>query len=137
MKLYLYAALIAGGIICPSANAQGFKAGANIPFSFKVGDSVMPAGKYNVSEKESLLIVSHVGAPATVFRLTMPVSRSTAPRQNTLRFTRYGNEYYLTSFWDSAAHEGRAVIPSKHEKELARLYSTYETAAVSLKPPVH
>jgi hypothetical protein len=137
MKLYLYAALIAAATICPSASAQSFKAGANIPFNFKVGDSVMPAGKYNVSEKENLLTVSHVGTPATVFRLTIPVSRSTAPPKSTLRFTRYGNEYYLTSFWNSGAHEGRAVIPSKHEKELARLYSTYETAAVSLKPPSH
>ena len=137
MKTYFYSALFAAALMCPSGYAQTptLVGRANVPFNFQLGDTAMPAGQYNIRESDHMFMMDQVGGKNTVFRLSSPASRETAARENTLRFTRYGDEYYLTSFWNSYSGRPRAFGQSKREKEVIRKYRSFETAKVALQSP--
>ncbi len=135
MKSFFYSALFAAALMCPSgyAQTQTLIGSANVPFNFQVGDTAMPAGQYTIRESSGMFAMHEVGGKNTVFRLSAPASRETAARANTLRFTRYGDEYYLTSFWNSFSAQARAFGQSKREKEVVRKYHSFETAKVALQ----
>jgi hypothetical protein len=69
-----------------------------------------------------------------VLHLTMGASRSTVARDPKLEFTRYGEDYYLTSIWSANSPEGQTLLQSKRERELASRFRSLEMAAVALKP---
>ena len=46
MKRFIYTAALAAAMACPYGYAQTVDARADVPFNFRMGDAVMPAGKY-------------------------------------------------------------------------------------------
>ncbi len=134
MKLALYSALFAGALTCASGYAQPLDAQANVPFSFRIGDTVLPAGAYRINETRDLLRVSQMEGKESLFHLVMPASRSTVTPDSRLRFTRYGDEYFLTSIWNADSSEGFALTPSRRQKALAMHLRGRETPGVALLP---
>lgn len=93
-----------------------------VPFSFMVGDVLLPAGDYTVREasisKDVLEIVSADGQHAA-FTSTIPATPDQADKTQ-LVFQKFGNDYFLSRI----AHEGeeREVILTPHimEREIAK-----------------
>jgi hypothetical protein len=130
MKRFIYEAVLGTVLACSYGHAQTHEASANIPFEFRMGESVMPAGKYLIHEGGGVLTLREERGKSAASRLTLPVSRAKINENPSLEFTRYGNEYYLTKLWSANSQEGRAVMQSKREKELAKTFRTPGVAAV-------
>src|SRR5438445_2208067 len=96
-------ALVAGlfaSLACFYLYAQTMDLRANIPFDFRMGEVLMPAGQYTIHSSASLLTLrSDAGRPTAATLLTLPASRRLAPTAGTLEFSRYGEEYFLAKVW--------------------------------------
>jgi hypothetical protein len=134
MKRYVLAAVLFAVAPASGLFAQSSDMTAKIPFDFRLGDKLMPAGEYRVQQQSALLILKQQGSGhAAAAQLTTPSSRREASEKGALQFTRYGNQYFLSNVWTAGARDGRALRQSKIEKELARLANTVETAGIDLR----
>ena len=135
MKRLIFLAGLLTAIASPSLFAQSaHDLRADIPFSFQMGKAVLPAGTYFVHETNTgLITLRESTGKGGAARLTIPTSRSKMSDNGILQFTRYGDSYFLAKVWDASSHEGRALVPSKQEKELEANSRTFETASVILK----
>ena len=133
-KFYLYSVLSAFLLTCLSAFGQVDVLRTTIPFAFKVSDKLMPPGEYTVSETDVRMKMTHVKTNTSASHFTMPVSGPNTPPENSLRFTRYGSEYHLTSIWDPDSGKGEALVPSKHDKEIAKHFRDLDTSTIALQP---
>ena len=93
-----------------------------VPFDFYVGDTMLPAGDYQVATLVSNLV--QVGNPDRhLFAAipTIPVGKVlgeiVSPK---LIFTQYGREHFLSQMWWGNSSLGRVAIISKREAELAK-----------------
>ena len=95
---------------------------ANIPFTFTVGDTALPAGEYRVDKVRDgssvLLIRCTEGKPA-IMVMTLPASSNGPQDKAELIFHRYGNRYFLTQVWSGGGSGGRELPKSAQEKEQA------------------
>ena len=127
--------LIAGlflALVCASLYAQTMNLQATIPFAFRAGETVMPAGEYTIRHSAGALTLHHEGGPS-VMLLTNAARRSTAPADARLSFNRYGERYFLSSVWTSGSREGRGMPKSPAEKELASRAVLLESVGIALK----
>lgn len=111
----IFAALAGVGLHAQSINLR-----ANIPFEFHVGDALFPAGEYSIHGEGSLVIFHGDNGVRPGVTLTMAAYGRDLPRQTKLDFNCYGNEYFLTQIWDSFSQNGRQLLPTSREKELAQ-----------------
>ena len=93
-----------------------------VPFDFYVGDTMLPAGDYQVSTFVNNFV--QVGNPARhLFAAipTIPVGKVlggiVSPK---LIFTQYGQDHFLSEMWWGKSSLGRVAITSKRETELAK-----------------
>jgi len=93
----------------------------DIPFEFRVGTSVMPAGEYKVTHslKSGLTGIVCDLCKVDVRILTRAGGRNGAPSESRLVFNRYGERYFLSSVWQAGTDVGRVLPVSKAERELA------------------
>jgi len=133
MKRLLYAAGLFTALAF-SINAQTSTARADVPFDFRIGQAVLPAGKYVVQSSGALLTVrGEGGTRKSAVRLTLPTSRASVSAQPKLEFHRYGSEYFLAAVWSPASHEGRALPKTKLEQELISHAQFSQTATIALR----
>jgi hypothetical protein len=133
MKRLLFTAGLLTALGC-SLSAQTATARAEVPFDFRMGQSIMPAGKYVVQQSGAVLTVREEGgANKSAILLTLPTSRASVSPQPKLEFHRYGSDYFLAAVWNQDSHEGRALPRSKSEEELSRHAEFVETASISLR----
>lgn len=122
MRNKLLVSLLALGSLCVLTGMPAFGMDTNglqvnVPFSFRVEKTVLPAGSYritpmDISTPNLLVIRNEDGGPAVVV-LTEPLStKSNAPEKSELVFTRVGNLDYLTQIWEGDTDEGNG-IPEK------------------------
>jgi len=110
-------------LIAPSANAQiTGEIRANIPFSFYVQDTRLPAGSYTLSmlddsELQVMQIRSQDGKAAVVFDVDDTRLDST-PSTTELIFHRYGNHEYLSRIFESGSAEGSRVVLIRSAKSM-------------------
>jgi hypothetical protein len=133
MKRFIYTAALAAAMACPYGYAQTVDARANVPFNFRMGDAVMPAGKYRIHESQGLLMLSEETGKKAAMHLTLPVSRPAIASNPSLEFRRYGNEYYLAKVWSGQSRDGHSLIQGKREKELAARFRNIEPANTVLE----
>jgi hypothetical protein len=93
----------------------------DIPFDFRIGTSVMPAGEYKVTQflNSGLTDIASEARKVDVRVLTHVGGRNAAPNKSKLVFNRYGDRYFLSSVWQSGTDAGRVLPVSKVERELA------------------
>lgn len=112
------------------AQAQSTGLRVYIPFEFTVGDTVLPAGTYEVwrnGTSESISISDRTGHSA--FTLTNSIrNRSGNPEESSLVFNVYGNRYFLGEIRWGGYGNARLLPKSKVEMEMAKT----GTAASSL-----
>jgi hypothetical protein len=124
----LFASLVG---LCLSAQTLDLQ--ATIPFEFRMGTSVMPAGAYDVHYSQHLLILRTASRSKSAAMLVLPAERREAKSVGTLVFNRYGNDYFLSQVWEAGSRAGSAIPPSKLEKELIARYGVVETASISAR----
>jgi hypothetical protein len=118
-----------------SASAQG-KSKATIPFNFRVGSALLPAGAYVIESTDSRVICfRNENGHATAMAVAMTTSGATAPATK-LVFNRYGDQYFLSETLTASGESQKKFAPSKLEKsaraEEARLQTEGQTL-VALK----
>ena len=95
---------------------------AVIPFSFHVGNSLLPSGRYSADINlvpGGVIALRSADGKSHVMALSSGVQSSAGPAPAKLIFHRYGNEYFLFQIWDGSGDMGRELGQSRREKELA------------------
>ena len=113
-----------------SLYAQTIDARANIPFEFRVGEKLMPAGEYSIRHSASLLAVQENGghhAGAVVLTHATDLPADIQPDKLVLQFNRYGDTYFLGKLSIPGSGSAREVPKTPREKELARRNSPGQT----------
>jgi hypothetical protein len=120
----------------PVVQAQSITLVANIPFQFNVGKAVLPSGEYHVKavDPSTFLIQSKDGHQAAL-ATTIGVSSSKEEDNGKLVFNRYGNQYFLSKVWRPGNREGRELLKSRAEIEIAKSISSPEATTVAVKTP--
>ena len=88
-----------GGAVLPASAAERLH--VNVPFSFMVGSTKMPAGEYNITQSENGMVMLS-GTKASAMVLTVPADYT---KNNTsgLAFTANADNPVLTSIQISGA----------------------------------
>ena len=80
----------------------------------------MPAGQYVIHHSDCVLTVrERSGGNTTVIHLTQPTIRRDTPKTGQLVFNRYGDNYFLSQIWSPYSKDGRSLMESSREKEVA------------------
>lgn len=90
-----------------------------VPFSFQVGRTVLPAGQYQVRLiGNALVVVDKFGQSTAV--LTHGVE-ATAPREtSTLEFVKVDGEYQLHRIWRAGSEAGKELSLPSGDRTLAK-----------------
>jgi hypothetical protein len=124
-KLFLTLCLLAvgGGVV---ANAQintipGIE--ANIPFTFAVGDTRLPAGKYEIKalgDNPNVLELRSANGRTTVAFETQDAQKSEDQEasKTELVFDKVGDQYFLYQVWVVGTATGSELPKSKMQKRL-------------------
>jgi len=101
--------------------AQSVDMRAAIPFDFQAGDKLMPAGEYAIQGQGSVVFLRGAdnGSPALAL-ITIGAEGRDASGHARLEFNRYGNEYILAAVWNSFTQDGRQLLQTPRQKELAK-----------------
>lgn len=131
--LMLVAALFVPGA---SAGARG-TAVFRIPFDFVVAGKTLPAGRYVVTRStlasDEIVSLRGVDKNDGAYALTMTMQANKIQDDTKLVFNRYQDQYFLSEFWTSGTTNGRQLIKSGRERELAQAGTKAEQVAVLLQ----
>jgi len=135
MKPLALAAGLLAAVAFPGLYAQTIDLRANIPFDFRVGETLMPAGEYLVHHSGGVLFVrEESGRRKAAAALTIAEIRPNAPAQGALEFSRYGEAYFLAKIWSAYSQDGRALLKTALEKEFASRTPLVQTANIPVRP---
>lgn len=119
MKRTIVMAILSAAVslAASSATAQS-QAKVTIPFNFRVGSALMPAGTYLVDYPRPYVIsfynlAGHGNAQALA---TTATGDSVPPRK--LVFNRYGNEYFLKETLTASGESEMTFAPTKLERSI-------------------
>jgi hypothetical protein len=134
MSRSVLAIALLGAASCFSLNAQIGVATmfADIPFEFRMGSSVMPAGRYTIAQGPGVLkfaTVDHSKAAIVLVQATSRMSKGSPA----LLFNRYGDEHVLSTVWSTDLRSGQRLPVSRYEKELVSRAGGVQTASIPLK----
>ena len=102
-----------------AAVAQGLR--ASVPFAFRAGDSVLPAGDYTVTIDRSSHRLAVYGADGRL-RCHLPIltgAELDISKPAALFFHRYGDTYFLRAVKPASGAEGFVLAASGAERERA------------------
>ncbi len=111
---------------------------ANIPFEFRIGTTVMPAGQYVVDRPVNgasgiLSVQCHTcAAHVLVLVYNGRGGPKVARGEGRLSFNKYGDTYFLSSAWLFGDGSSSALPLSKAEREIGHSASLAQTSQVVL-----
>ena len=110
--LFTLAALVTAG----GAMAQGRAVRATVPFDFTIGDKLLPAGNYELTQPSTGIIeVQNRDKHVTILATTMYDSHDSRSAGK-LVFNRYGDQYFLNEVLCEQAAINVTLPRSKAEK---------------------
>jgi hypothetical protein len=119
-------------VVWASLHAQTMDMRATIPFAFRAGETMMPAGDYIFRHWDSSLVIHKESGGPSVVLLTNAALRQHPSPDSRLNFNRYGERYFLSSVWSQGTTAGSEVMKSRAEKELAR-QTLRESVGIALR----
>ena len=112
---------LALGLLPRTVSAQANVVTIAIPFGFSVGDTPLPAGKYEIAKvKDWDYRITNLKTHQNVMFTTESTSISAAAKTFTLYFNVYGNQYYLSKLFHQGKTEGFMLPQTAAEKALAQ-----------------
>jgi len=131
----LAAVSLFGMLASAVVQAQSDTLVANIPFAFNVGKATLPSGEYRVKPVNTsvLMIQSKDGHQAAI---AMTIGVNSSQRDwGKLIFNRYGTQYFLSKICSPGRAEGRELLKSRSEVEIAKNTPAPEATTVAVKTP--
>ena len=117
-----------------SMHAQTLNLRASIPFDFRVGKVLMPAGDYDIYHTADVVRVRNVnGSMNGAVAITMATTGSEPRALGGLEFNRYDDYYFLAKVWSPYSKDGRVLPKSTHEKAILARGVNVQTTAVALR----
>ena len=97
-----------------------------VPFSFKVGNKVLPAGEYKITAENQIIRVQKTDGKANAVTLTQRTRGTNNENNARLKFRRYGDQYYLSQVWlqDSVGRELKK--PQREVTDVAQSFSVVD-----------
>ena len=117
--------LVAGGVVANAQVDSVPQIEANISFAFMVGDTKLPAGKYEIKTLDDnspnvLEIRSADSCTAVIFDTETAETRGDHfPSKTELVFDKVGDQYFLSQIWLVGSATGNELPKSRMEKRLA------------------
>jgi hypothetical protein len=117
------------------AYAQSSKIVAKVPFDFVVANRNMEPGEYTftIDLVQSTVLVRGAADGSAAFALSYKAQTGTMHQDSKLVFNRYGDRYFLSQVWPSGVADGRALVQSTKERELAKNPRKPEIVALIVK----
>jgi hypothetical protein len=123
-KLFLTLCLltVGGGIVANAQIDSDSIIEANVPFSFVVGKTTLPAGKYEIKGIDAtpgVLELRANGRKTINFETEAAQTRDGEPATKTeLVFDKVGDKYFLSQVWVAGNGSGSQLVKSKMEKRV-------------------
>jgi hypothetical protein len=120
MRLRTVVVFVIGLVGAVTVSAQSATVRANIPFSFVVNGSSLPAGEYTLRQQDSqrAMIIRETDNGVGDLTLAAPITAEPSqPGTARLVFHRYGNEYFLSQVWIRGG-QGEKVPLTRRELDL-------------------
>jgi hypothetical protein len=125
-KLFLALCLltVGGGIVANAQIETGVTIETNVPFTFVVGDTTLPAGKYVIQVVDGdsanvLRLRSVNGHTSVVFDTEASEARGEQiMHKDELVFDKIGDSYFLSQVWMAGSSSGNELAKSRMEKRL-------------------
>jgi hypothetical protein len=125
-KLFLALCLltVGGGIVANAQIDSGVTIQANVPFAFVVGNTTLPAGKYDIKvldgESANVLELRSVsGHTSVVFDTENTETRADQfVSKGEFVFDKFGDTYFLSQVWMAGSNSGSLLVKSRMEKRL-------------------
>ncbi len=118
LKMMVAMAVMVAATMASAEQKQLSGPTANVPFSFKVGDQVLPPGAYQVrAVGKSLLLISKSGRK--VLTLSHGVESMAPAERSELEFVKNDGTYQLYRFWQAGHNAGLELSLPKSEQKLA------------------
>ncbi len=117
----LAAAIVLGSI--PGFSMVMNRLTADVPFSFTVGSTTLPAGRYEISphpvSTPYVLVIQQINGDHLVQVASMPVSSGIgSPHRSELVFDKVGDREFLRQVWQRGMLGGDEFPKPKAEREL-------------------
>jgi hypothetical protein len=120
---------------CACLHAQTLDQRATIPFDFRAGEKLMPAGDYTVHHSNGVLVVREEGGNHAAAQLLTIGGSHVNAASSGLEFHRYGERYYLSSIVTPWLPDKIAVLQSGSERAIARRNGLPEPVGIALRKP--
>ena len=125
-KLFLMLCLlvVGGGVVANAQIDSGTRIQVNVPFDFAVGNTTLPAGKYEIRGLDDhapnvLELRSANGRTTVVFDAESAQTRGDQiESKNELIFNKFGDRYFLSQVWVAGSSFGNELPKSRMEKRL-------------------
>lgn len=137
MRNRFFRLIAISAVVCMTSFADSNRATARaqIPFQFRMGASVLPAGQYTLIEdaQTGYVVLANKGTNARA-GLFAAASRSlTSADTCKLVFHRYGDRYFLAEVWSPNGGYLRKLPKTAAEQELANANQPPQIAYVLVK----
>ena len=115
---------VGGGIVANAQIDSLTRIQANVPFAFAVGNTMLPAGKYQIRRLDDnapnvLELTSANGRTRVIFDSEDAEMRAEQPASKTeLVFDKVGDQYFLNRIWVAGSSSGIEMPKSRMEKRL-------------------
>jgi hypothetical protein len=114
---------VGGGVVTNAQIESLARVQVNVPFAFSVGNTKLPAGKYQISTLDDsnkiLELRSDNGRTSVLFDTQDVEARGDQiPSKTEVVFDRFGDQYFLTQVWVAGEASGSELPKSRMEKRL-------------------
>jgi hypothetical protein len=117
---------LAVAVLAGLAQAQGMGHDvltADIPFSFTVEKTTLPAGKYEITQMGDQPWEWYISGPNGMVKVlfsTEPAEASSRPGANLLVFDVYGDKYFLSKIWLDGEQDGFYIAKLGAERAMMK-----------------
>jgi hypothetical protein len=124
LVLVALCALTPSGVAAQTTGLEGGGIRASIPFSFSVGETTLPAGRYllripDASQRAAVLVESADGAHHAVFTVEEATSKG-LPKTAELTFVKVDGRYFLDEIFSAGQTDGVQAVKSDTELRLLK-----------------
>jgi hypothetical protein len=132
--LFVASLYVAIGLAVVSAHSQRGGVQANIPFNFAVSGKTFPAGEYMMIAASHQVRVEDDNGRIIAVVLANDISDGSVGVNGRIIFHCYGDRCFLSELWSPNQENGRQLLTSRTEAELAKEERGKYLAVVGEKP---
>lgn len=118
MLLFAACCFLAGIATIP-AYAQTYVIKIKVPFNFIMGDKTYQAGEYVFSSMKDTIVLQNAGGTGIAMALANHVTGQSASKGGKVVFECYTNQCFLFETWTPGQDDGRQLLRSHTEMQVA------------------